>query len=165
MGGCQHAKLPPLESTICLCLIEDEVEKRLSEKKNALEKKVRKVAVYKTSSSMVASPPAGATAGAAAPLATGTGAALGSKYSLISASSSSTVLGLGRPTRPPLRPPRAAFLVAPPAAAAGLGPAAADLGLLASFLGCLSGSLKHDSYPVIHELTRCGHRETWAQQG
>lgn len=83
---------------------------------------------------MVASPVAGAAAGAGAPLVLAAGAtALGSKYSLISASSSSTVLGLGRPARPALRPARPAALVAPPAAAAGLGAAAADLGLLFSF--------------------------------
>lgn len=92
---------------------------------------------------MVASPVVGAAAGAAAPLVLTAGAAaLGSKYSLISASSSSTVLGLGRPARP-LRAARPEALVAPAApAVAGLGAAAADLGLLFSFFAF--GALNND---------------------
>jgi hypothetical protein len=116
---------------------------------------------------MVASPVAGAAAGAEAPLVLTAGAtALGSKYSLISASSSSTVLGLGRPARA-LRPPRPAALVAPPAAAlTGLGAAAAVLGLLFSFfvLGALMMIRRTLGSQTCSQLTGCGHQETWVQQ-
>jgi hypothetical protein len=116
-------------------------EERIEKEEPHYEEETSRIPLYMISSSMVASPVAGAAAGAAAPLVLAAGAtALGSKYSLISASSSSTVLGLGRPAARPLRPPRPAALApAPPAAAlTGLG-AAAALGLLFSFfpLGAL----------------------------
>ena len=100
--------------------------------------------LYSTSSTtMAASPPL--LVPGAGPLvlaAVSPPAALGSKYSLISASSSSTLFGLGRPTRPPRLPrpcPRVlAESFAPPdalgAAAAVFGVALA-LALGASFFG------------------------------
>lgn len=108
-------------------------------RKKRTKRKNHESPLHIISSSMVASPAAGAAAAGASPLVAGAAcaAALGSKYSLISASSSSTVLGLGRPARPDLRPPRPVF-AAPPAAAAAAGlVAAADLGLLFSFFACL----------------------------
>lgn len=92
---------------------------------------------------MAASPPLVA---AAAPLVLAAAAPSadpvpGAKYSLISASSSSALLGLGRLLRPFL-PPRPLLLERSPPAAPALGPeGAADLGcalgLVFSFLGWL----------------------------
>lgn len=99
------------------------------------------VPLQRTSSTIAASPPLVAAGAAPLVLAATSPPAPGSKYSLISASSSSTLFGLGRPGR-------AARLPRPfPAPAASLAPVAgfgvaADLGwglalaLPASFLGC-----------------------------